>query len=422
MRFGQRLASNRGGLRDLTRSRSRPAVPWRCSSTSTCDGRGPCSWTTSATPAATARTAALLALRFGRPLVPVFTHRLPEPFRFEIEVGDPIFPDLEAPRPRVEIHRLLSEATAARRAPGARDARELALDPPALEDAPRGPCPSDAEAGAGGGIVIRDVAALLPRFRGLKIAVIGDMVADQYVFTEPMRLSREAPVLVVRHQVTRMIPGGAANALNNLHALGARRPSDRNRGRRRRRRGASASSSRTRGIPTDGLATVAGARTVSKTRILAGDPNRSKQQLLRIDHEPEKAPDAAAIGAVRDRVRTIVPQMDAVILSDYGYELVTGRRRRGRAVGVPRTRHDGGLAVPDPRLPRSHRRDAERERGRGGDRDPDQRHGLARGRGPEAPRGSRAEGAPAHAREPGDGALRARQGRASTSRRREPRR
>jgi D-glycero-beta-D-manno-heptose-7-phosphate kinase len=167
------------------------------------------------------------------------------------------------------------------------------------------------------------LASLLPRFRGLQIAVIGDMVADQYIFTEPMRLSREAPVLVVRHQVTRLIPGGAANALNNLHALEARvQPvgivGDDLEG------AALLEDLRARGIPTDGLVTVRGTKTISKTRVLAGDVNRSKQQLLRIDREPEGAPDAAAIAAVRDRIRRILPAVDAVILSDYGYDLVTG--------------------------------------------------------------------------------------------------
>ena len=94
----------------------------------------------------------------------------------------------------------------------------MALDAPALEDPPEDPTARQASPDGRRALT---ATSTLARFRGLKIAVIGDMVADQYVFTEPMRLSREAPVLVVRHQVTRMIPGGAANALNNLHALGA---------------------------------------------------------------------------------------------------------------------------------------------------------------------------------------------------------
>jgi rfaE bifunctional protein kinase chain/domain len=191
--------------------------------------------------------------------------------------------------------------------------------------------------------VIRDVEALVGRFQGLRIAVIGDMVADQYVFTEPMRLSREAPVLVVRHQATRMIPGGAANALNNLQALGARAHAigvvgDDGEG------ASLLAEFEKRGILTQGMTRVPGARTVSKTRVLAGDPNRSKQQLLRIDHEPDGPPGREAIAAVRARVREIVPGMDAVLFSDYGYELVTGD-----VVGEAREAFGGRVMTADSR-------------------------------------------------------------------------
>jgi rfaE bifunctional protein kinase chain/domain len=184
----------------------------------------------------------------------------------------------------------------------------------------------------------RAIPDLLERFKSLKIAVIGDMVADQYIVTEPLRLSREAPVLVVRHRESRLIPGGAANALNNLHALGASAVpigilGDDAEG------AALLAEFGARGLSVEGLVTVPGAKTVAKTRILSGDPHRSKQQLLRIDREPDRGPDAEAIRAVRDRVRTIVPGMDAVLFSDYGYEVVarevieTGRRAfRGRVI------------------------------------------------------------------------------------------
>jgi rfaE bifunctional protein kinase chain/domain len=169
--------------------------------------------------------------------------------------------------------------------------------------------------------VTRDAAAFIERFRGLRIAVVGDMVADQYIFTEPMRLSREAPVLVVRHQESRLIPGGAANALNNLHALGARAHPIGIVG-EDAEGAALVRDFEDRGLPTDGIV-ACGVRTISKTRILAGDPNRSKQQLLRIDREPDGGPSADAMATLRERVRRIVPGMDAVLLSDYGYDVVT---------------------------------------------------------------------------------------------------
>ncbi len=165
-------------------------------------------------------------------------------------------------------------------------------------------------------------ARLLPRFRDLKIAVVGDIVADQYINTEPLRLSREAPVLVVRYQSTRLIPGGAANALNNLLALGARVfplgiVGDDAEGH------ALLQLFQSQGVETKGIVQSKSYRTIAKTRVMAGDPNRSKQQLLRIDHEPGAAPDAATIDRVRALARQIVPAVDGVMFSDYGYYLVT---------------------------------------------------------------------------------------------------
>ena len=62
---------------------------------------------------------------------------------------------------------------------------------------------------------------LLGRFRGCPIAVYGDLVADEFVYGEISRISREAPVLILRHKESRIVPGGGANAVNNLSALGA---------------------------------------------------------------------------------------------------------------------------------------------------------------------------------------------------------
>jgi D-glycero-beta-D-manno-heptose-7-phosphate kinase len=167
-----------------------------------------------------------------------------------------------------------------------------------------------------------DPRALLRRFAGLKIAVVGDLVADRYLLTEPSRLSREAPVLVVRLVSERLILGGAANAAHNLRALGAQvtplgvdgadEAGD-----------AVLAAFKGLGVATDGVVRAATYRTVAKTRILAGDPHRTKQQLLRVDREPSAPPDAAAKTELKRRVRELLGDADAVIYSDYGYETAT---------------------------------------------------------------------------------------------------
>ena len=70
-----------------------------------------------------------------------------------------------------------------------------------------------------------DLAALgdiVGRFAGKKIILFGDFVADEFQFGEISRVSREAPVLILRHRGTNVAPGGGANAANNLAALGAK--------------------------------------------------------------------------------------------------------------------------------------------------------------------------------------------------------
>jgi len=61
----------------------------------------------------------------------------------------------------------------------------------------------------------------VPDFSKLRVAVAGDLVADHYLYGEPTRLSREAPVMVLRHRGEEFGAGGAANAARNLRSLGA---------------------------------------------------------------------------------------------------------------------------------------------------------------------------------------------------------
>src|SRR6059036_4138006 len=64
--------------------------------------------------------------------------------------------------------------------------------------------------------------ALVERFKNKRIVVVGDLVADVFVYGEISRISREAPVLILNHRETQVVPGGGANAIHNLWALGAK--------------------------------------------------------------------------------------------------------------------------------------------------------------------------------------------------------
>ena len=64
--------------------------------------------------------------------------------------------------------------------------------------------------------------ALVERFAGGTVVVVGDLILDEYVFGRPVRISREAPVVILRFTDRALSMGGAANAAHNVHALGAR--------------------------------------------------------------------------------------------------------------------------------------------------------------------------------------------------------
>jgi rfaE bifunctional protein kinase chain/domain len=166
--------------------------------------------------------------------------------------------------------------------------------------------------------------AALRRFRGARVGVVGDFLADRYIFGAPARLSREAPVVVLRWEGEHLGPGGAANSAANLLALGARVAcvgvlGDDGSGREIRARFAA------EGADVAGLRLHRGWRTILKTRVLAGDRHRSKQQVIRVDREPDGPPPPAAERAVLAAVRRLAPRVDAWLVSDYGYGTATRR-------------------------------------------------------------------------------------------------
>ena len=158
----------------------------------------------------------------------------------------------------------------------------------------------------------------LPEFSKLRVCVVGDLIADRYLVAEPSRLSREAPVMVLRQREERLGAGGAANVARNLQALGATVEvlgiigRDVNGRELLRVLGEEC-------IESSGVESLPGHKTPTKTRVLAAEPRRSLQQVLRIDDEPEGPPDAAARERLLKRLRERLEQFDAVILSDYEY-------------------------------------------------------------------------------------------------------
>jgi rfaE bifunctional protein kinase chain/domain len=155
-------------------------------------------------------------------------------------------------------------------------------------------------------------------FSERRIVVVGDAVADRFLYGEISRVSREAPVLILRHERTETIPGGAANCAVNLASLGARVSligvvgEDEAGVALLDRLGAS-------GVTVSGLLQSAAARTTTKVRILAGQLHSTRQQVIRVDYEGEPLSDESLRGELRARLIAEAAQADAVILSDYNY-------------------------------------------------------------------------------------------------------
>lgn len=162
---------------------------------------------------------------------------------------------------------------------------------------------------------------LIASFRGKRLVVFGDLIADEYVYGRVARVSREAPVLILEYDATEIVPGGAGNAANNVASLGATVTLVSLVG--RDEPGRRLFKVLPRGVERRGLARPGGYRTPVKTRILAGGIHSAKQQVVRIDRFTGEPVADAHREAAEQIARKAVKGADAVLVSDYGSGLVT---------------------------------------------------------------------------------------------------
>jgi D-glycero-beta-D-manno-heptose-7-phosphate kinase len=166
---------------------------------------------------------------------------------------------------------------------------------------------------------LRKIVEAFPR---ITVTVLGDMVADEFVFGEISRISREAPVLILRHRERTIAPGGGANAVNNLADLGVNvlpvgilGKDDPGR--------QLLSAFRHKRIAVTGILQKKNYATVTKTRVLAGLPHTWRQQVVRIDREPEQVRDAHFERELVLATREYLRISDALLVSDYGFGAAT---------------------------------------------------------------------------------------------------
>lgn len=179
------------------------------------------------------------------------------------------------------------------------------------------------------------LVALVRAFPRRHIVVLGDLVADEFVYGEIARVSREAPVLILKQREKQVVPGGGANAANNLADLGAQvcpigvlgddEPGD-----------ALFRYFRHKGISTRGILRVRGYSTPAKSRILGGLTHWQRQQIVRVDREPAEPLARQVRRRLSQRAAQLLPGTAALLISDYGYgatdphEVESLRRKAGR--------------------------------------------------------------------------------------------
>ncbi len=180
---------------------------------------------------------------------------------------------------------------------------------------------------------------IIEGFPRITITVLGDLVADEFVFGEISRVSREAPVLILKHRERTVVPGGAANAANNLADLGVNvlpvgLVGDDEAGRLLLKY------FRHKKIAVSGVLKDKSYATVTKTRILAGMTHTARQQVVRIDREPHEPPNTHLTRELYLAARNYAHASDALLVSDYGYgaatpAIVNTLREKGKLNSVP---------------------------------------------------------------------------------------
>jgi len=176
---------------------------------------------------------------------------------------------------------------------------------------------------------------LIDRFSESTVLLLGDLVLDRFILGTPKRISREAPVIILRHEGQRDVPGGGANALANLAALevraipvgvvGADEPGE-----------ALLRSLAARGLATEAVLRVEGYRTPTKVRILGGGASSLKHQVARYDIEDQLPDDGGWLPSLLAHLDRATREATAVAVSDYGYGTVVEATMRRLVEAVPR--------------------------------------------------------------------------------------
>jgi rfaE bifunctional protein kinase chain/domain len=165
-----------------------------------------------------------------------------------------------------------------------------------------------------------NLADIVEGFSQKRVVVIGDVIADEFIYGEISRVSREAPVFILRHEQTETTPGGAGNCAANLASLGAQVTlvsvvGDDQPGR------ILLEKLRAAGVNCDSVLVAHEHRTTTKVRVLAGQIHSTRQQVIRIDYDGASGLTPKLRDQLHAAVTNKVAGADAVIISDYNYSV-----------------------------------------------------------------------------------------------------
>ena len=160
--------------------------------------------------------------------------------------------------------------------------------------------------------------SIVKRFSQRRILVVGDAIADQFVSGAISRVSREAPVFILRHEQTETVPGGAANCAVNLASLGASVSLIGVAGTDTAGR-ALIEKLEAAGVDCRGVVVCEEVQTTTKVRILAGQLHSTRQQVIRIDYDGTPLTNPDLQQQLRQRAKEIMRGSEALVISDYNY-------------------------------------------------------------------------------------------------------
>lgn len=161
----------------------------------------------------------------------------------------------------------------------------------------------------------------LDKMPNARVGVLGDFAADHYLLGTTSRISREAPVLILKKREDSVRPGQAGNSAANLAALGVQCTAfgvvgDDAQG------DSLLHALEVQGIRTSGIIASREVRTIVKTRVLAGGHHAALQQVIRLDDDEGLQITETIRNDLRARLAEALPDLDALLVSDYGYSTV----------------------------------------------------------------------------------------------------